>query len=61
MVTMQLFRLMYNTYNSLKPPVSYVNRQMWQQEICTLPAEFVKRSDVSTMLTMGILFLVFFP
>ena len=38
---MQLFMLIYNTYNSLKPPGSYVYRQIWHQEVCTLPAEFV--------------------
>lgn len=38
---MQLFRLISNTFNSLKPRGSYAYCQVWHQEICTLPAEFV--------------------
>ena len=34
---MQLFRLVSNTFNSLKPR----GTKMWYQDICTLPAEFV--------------------
>jgi hypothetical protein len=54
---MQLFRLMPNTFKSFKLRGSYVYRQMWQQEICALPAEIVCK--VSTVLIMRILFLVF--
>lgn len=38
---MKLFRFISNTFNSLKPRGSYMYHQMWHQEICTLPAEFV--------------------
>ena len=41
MGTKQLFRLVSNIFISLKPRGIYVYRQMWHQEICTLPAEFV--------------------